>query len=125
MKTFVPIIVTALLAACVFYTAVRIEVLNTQAGYYLPRQDKNPDGSFLDGKWRVSMNNSPRDQLREIVESFGLMQYLLAPILLILSVFVIARSNPLWAKIIASVSLLVSVATIYLAFYREYWSSLG
>ncbi len=120
-----PILITALLTACVFYTAVRIEVLNAQAGYYLPRQDKKPDGSFSDGKWRVSMNNSPRDQLREIVESYGLMQYLLAPILLMLSVFVTARSKPLWAKIIASISLLVSVAAIYLAFYREYLSSLG
>lgn len=43
-----------LLVSFVFTTAVRIEILNAQAGYYLPRQDRQPDGRFADGKWRVS-----------------------------------------------------------------------
>ncbi len=125
MRTFIPILITFLFATFVSYSAVRIEVLNAQAGYYLPRQDKNSDGSFSDGKWRVSMNNSPRDQLREVVESYGLMQYLLAPLLLILSIFVIAKSKQVSAKIFASVSIFVSMAAIYLMFYREYLASLG
>lgn len=125
MRTFVSILIIFLLAAFVVYTAVRIEILNAQAGYYLPRQDKNPDGSFSDGKWRVSMNNDSRDQLRAVVEFNGLMQYLLAPVLFILSVFVIAKSQSVSAKIFAIVCLFTSIVAIYLMFYREYLSSLG
>jgi len=125
MRTFIPILIVLLLAVFVAYTAVRIEILNAQAGYYLPRQDKVSDGSFSDGKWRVSMNSSPRDQLREVVESYGLMQYLLAPFLLIISVLVIAKSRSVSAKILGSVCTFVSMSAISLMFYREYLSSLG
>ena len=124
MRTFIPILIGLLLAAFVTFTAVRIEILNAQAGYYLPRQDKNSDGSFSDGIWRVSINNNPRDQLREVIESYGLMQYLLAPLLFILSIFVIATSKPVSAKVLGSVCILASMAAIYLMFYREYLSSL-
>jgi TRAP-type uncharacterized transport system fused permease subunit len=125
MKTFVLILIITLLTAFVFYTAVRIEVLNARAVEYLPRRDKNTDRSYSDGKWRISLSNSPRDELREIVQSYGLMQYLLAPLLLILSVLVIAKSKHIRGKFFAGVSILVSVTAIYLMFSREYLSSLG
>jgi hypothetical protein len=56
-----------LLTACVLQTAIRVEVLNARAGHYLPRADRNRDGTLADGKWRRSPDNSPRDQLRDLV----------------------------------------------------------
>lgn len=76
--TSIPAVVMFLLTALVLQTDVRIEVLNFQAGSYLPRKDRNPDGTLADGKWRVSLENSPRDQLRALVGTYGLLQYLLA-----------------------------------------------
>jgi len=125
MKTFALTLIMTLLTAFVFYAAARIEILNAQAGYYLPRQDKNSNDSFDDGKWRISVSAEPRDELRAAVMSYGLMQYLLAPFLLILSVFVLIKSKNAWTKILGGASAFVSLAAIYLMFYREYLSSLG
>ena len=74
MKKRVLIIVMLLLTAFVMHSAARIELLNMRAGYYLPRSDRNPDGTFTDGKWRISQENGPRDQLRAAVQTFGLLQ---------------------------------------------------
>jgi hypothetical protein len=63
------VLIMLVLAAFVFQTAVRIEVLNAQADYYLPRKDRNPDGTFSDGEWRMSQENTPRDQLRGVVRT--------------------------------------------------------
>ena len=70
-----------LLGAFVSTTAVRIEILNARAGYFLPRQDRQPDGTFAEGKWRMSLENTPRDQLGEVVQIYGIMQYVMAPVL--------------------------------------------
>jgi len=114
-----------LLTAFVVQTAVRIEVLNFQAGSYLPRKDRNPDGTLADGKWRVSLENGPRDRLRALVETFGLLQYLLAPLLLIFAIFVLLKSRGSWVKIVATLSLVVSTIAMSLTLYREYYQSLG
>jgi hypothetical protein len=114
-----------LLTTIVLQTAVRIEVLNFQAGSYLPRKDRNPDGTLADGKWRLSLENSPRDKLRALVETFGLLQYLLAPLLLIFAIIVLLKSRRSWIKIGAMLSLLASTCAMSLALYREYYQSLG
>ena len=113
------------LAAVVIQTAVRIEVLNVQAGNYLPRKDRNPDGTFTDGKWRASLESIPRDQLRSLVQTWGLMQYLLAPLLLILSVLGSVTSRRLWPRAVGALSAFVAVIAISLLLYREYYQSLG
>jgi hypothetical protein len=114
-----------LLAAFVIQTAARIEVLNSQAGNYLPRQDRNPDGTFADGKWRASLESTPRDQLRGVVQTLGRLQYLLAPGLLILAVAVSLRSRVSWTKVAGAVSVFVAVIAAWLMLYRGYYQSLG
>jgi len=125
MRTLVLVFAMFLLTAFVVQTAVRIEVLNFQAGSYLPRKDRNPDGTLADGKWRVSLENGPRDRLRALVETFGLLQYLLAPLLLIFAIFVLLKSRRSWVKIGATLSLVVSTIAMSFTLYREYYQSLG
>jgi hypothetical protein len=125
MKKRVLKIVIILLTALVLQTAARIEVLNMQAGDYLPRSDRNPDGSFSDGKWRVSQENTPRDQLRGLVQTFGLAQYFLAPLLLILGIAAFLKSNGSWAKTTAAAGVFVAAMAISLMLYRQYFQSLG
>ena len=114
-----------LLTAFVVQTAVRIEVLNFRAGNYLPRKDRNPDGSLADGKWRLSLENSPRNQLRAVVATLGLLQYLLAPLLLMFAIIVLLKSSRSWVKIGATLTLVASTIAISLMMYRGYYQSLG
>jgi hypothetical protein len=114
-----------LLAAFVIQTAARVEVLNTRAGNYLPRKDRNPDGTFADGKWRVSEGITPRNQLLSVVQTFGLLQYVLAPLLFMLAVGVSSKSRKSWAKVAGAVSVFVAVIAVWLMLYREYYQSLG
>jgi hypothetical protein len=125
MWSRVAVLVMILLAAFVIQTAARIEVLNSQAGNYLPRQDRNPDGTFADGKWRASLENTPRDQLRGVVQTLGLLQYLLAPLLLILAVAVSLRSRELRTKRAGAVCAVVALIAVSLMLYRGYYQSLG
>lgn len=114
-----------LLTAFVLHSAVRIEVLNVRAGTYLPRRDRDSDGSLTDGKWRISQENSARDQLRAAVETLGLIQYVLAPLLLIFSLAVFFKNRRSWAGVVATFSVIVAAIAISLMLYREYYSSLG
>jgi len=125
MKNLIPLIVLILLTTIVLYTAVRIEVLNIQAGNYLPRKDRNPDGTLADGKWRVSPENTPRDRLRDVVQTAGLRQYFLAPLLLILSIVMSLKSIRSWARAAGMLSGSVAAIAITLMLYREYYQSLG
>ena len=99
-------------------SAVRIERLNAEAGSYLPRHDD-------DGKWRGSSDDTPRDQLRELIGGIGLLQYLFAPLLVGLSVFHLARRESATRRVIAMCGGAVGLAALALAFYRGYFSSLG
>ena len=125
MKSLIPLTAMILLAVFVLHTTTRIEVLNIRSGNYLPRKDRNPDGTFTDGKWRASQENSPREQLRNFVQTAGLLQYLLAPLLLILSIVVALKSMRPWARATGVVSGAVAVIAITLMLYREYYQSLG
>ena len=114
-----------LLAAFVIQTAARIEVLNARAGNYLPRNDRNLDATFADGTWRVSEGITPRNQLRSVVQTFGLLQYALAPLLFMLAAAVSLRSRKSWTKVAGTVSEFVAVIAVWLMLYREYYQSLG
>src|SRR5215470_2780250 len=104
--------VLIILTAVVLQTAVRIEVLNIRAGSYLPRTDRNNDGSFADGKWRTTQENTQRDQLHGLVETFGLAQYVLAPILLALAVAQYLTSKGSWPKAAGVAGVLVAALAI-------------
>jgi hypothetical protein len=125
MRSRIPVLVMILLTAFVIQTVARIEVLNTRAGNYLPRNDLNPDATLADGKWRVSEGITPRNQLRSVVQTFGLLQYVLAPLLFMLAVAVSLKSRKSWMKVAGSVSVFVSVIAVWLMLYREYYQSLG
>jgi hypothetical protein len=125
MKRRVLIIVLVFLTAFVLQSAVRIEVLNVRAGNYLPRSDRGPDGTLTDGKWRISQENVARDQLRAVVQTFGLLQYVLAPLLLIFSLAVFFKMRGSWASVAATFSVFAAVIAISLMLYREYFQSLG
>jgi hypothetical protein len=125
MKKRVLIFVMILLTAFVLQSAARIEVLNMRAGNYLPRRDRNPDDSFADGKWRISQENTQRDQLRGLVQTLGLLQYVLAPLLLILAIAVFLKSRESRTKVAAAFSVFVATIAISLTLYREYFQSLG
>jgi len=125
MKRRFLIIVLVLLTAFVLQTAARIEVLNVRAGNYLPRSDRDPDGTLTDGTWRISQENAARDQLRAAVQTFGLLQYVLAPLLLIFSLAVFFKTRGSWASVAATFSVFAAAAAISLMLYREYFQSLG
>ena len=125
MKRHVLIILLMLLTAFVVHSAARIEVLNIQAGNYLPRRNRDLDGNLTDGKWRISPENSARDQLREAVQTFGLMQYVLAPVLLIFSLAVFFKTRRSRASVAATFSVFVAAIVIWLMLYRGYYESLG
>jgi hypothetical protein len=114
-----------LLTAFVLHSAARIEVLNMRAGNYLPRSDRDRDGTLTDGKWRVSQEDTPRDQLRSAVQTLGLLQYVLAPLLLIFALAVFFKTRRSWAKAAATFSVFVAAIAISLMLYREYYQSLG
>jgi hypothetical protein len=98
--------------------AIRIETQNATTGYYLPRRDEP-------GKWRISRENTPRDQLRTLVSTVGLCQYLFAPLLLALAAVHITRRNRPWRRWLGIGSAGVGLVALGLALHRGYFSSLG
>ena len=111
-------LVLVVLTVWVAVSAVRIERLNAEAGYYLPRHDE-------DGKWRVSRDDTPRDQLRGLIIRVGLFQYLLAPLVVGLAAFHVARRDSATRRSLAACSGVVGLVALSMAFYRGYFSSLG
>jgi hypothetical protein len=102
-----------------------IALASQSLGNYLPRRDRNPDGTLTDGKWRLSQENSARDQLRAAVQTFGLMQYVFAPLLLIFSLAVFFKTRGSWAGVAATLSVPSAIVAISLMLYRDYYGSLG
>jgi hypothetical protein len=98
--------------------AIRIETQNARAGYYLPRRDEP-------GKWRMSRENKRHDQLRTLVSTVGLCQYLLAPLLLAPAAVHLTRRNRPWQRWLGIGSAGVGLVTLGLALQRGYFSSLG
>lgn len=110
--------VMCVLSLWVLASAVRIELLNIAAGYYLPRRDD-------EGKWRVSREQTPRDQLRGLVTRVGLPQYFLAPALISLATFCFVMATSRGPRLLAGASIVIGLVSWLLALYREYFSSLG
>lgn len=123
MRKQIFVLVILLLAAFTLHTAIRIEYLNVRAGSYLPRRDRKTDGTFSDGAWRISSEDSARDRLRQTVGTLGLAQYLVVPLLLALSFFQGFKSRARWVPTIASG--LIGLFALAMMYYRGYYSSLG
>jgi hypothetical protein len=98
--------------------AIRIETQNAAAGHYLPRRDEP-------GKWRMSRENTQRDQLRTLASTVGLCQYLLAPLLLALAAVHVTRRNRSWQRWLGIGSAAIGLVALGLALPRGYFSSLG
>ncbi len=99
-------------------TAIQIEILNAKANFYLPRDD------CIDGKWRISPNNTPRDRLRGWVNGPGLLQYVLAPMVLFLSIFQLKKKVSNIRKMLSIICLICSILLISIMIYRGYFTSL-
>ena len=125
MRKQILVMVILLLAAFTLHTALRIEYLNVSAGSYLPRRDRKTDGTFSDGTWRISSEDSARDRLRQTVGTFGLVQYLAVPLLLALSLFQGFKSRARWVRTIAIGCCLIGLFALTMMYYRGYYSSLG
>lgn len=106
------------IALWVTAVAIRIETQNATAGYYLPRRDEP-------GKWRMSRENTPQDQLRALVSTVGLCQYLLAPLLIALAAVQITRRNTPWQRWLGIGGAGAGLGALGLALHRGYFSSLG
>ena len=150
-----PFWLNAFLAIVVLSICVQIELLNHAADSYLPRKDSGKwrQSFFLSEEmWRQYYNskmgdeallNRPltadeRNQMQKdvsyakdknallgMVSSFGLLQYILAPLSLIWS-FTIAKRNANIAKRILSALFVISnFISIVLMVYRGYFTSLG
>jgi hypothetical protein len=111
--------VLVLLTLRVALSVIRIERLNAEAGHYLPRHDE-------DGKWRISRENIPCDQLRGLIQSVGLWQYLAAPGVIGLAaiLYMRRRKSPVSACVAVVCGLIGGIALL-LVFYRGYFTSLG
>lgn len=125
MKTVVTFPILLILTAWIVITAIRIEQQNARAGYFLPRTD-------MEGKWRMSALRiggkpipSARDELREMVNSIGIYQYVLAPAAAALGLIIARNSAALLRRGIALLCTLLSIVCLGLAVYRGYFTSLG
>jgi hypothetical protein len=118
------LLITVLMVAVTVWiavTGIRIEQLNAQAGYYLPRRDGGADG-----KWRVSINASPRNELRDVVSGAGLWQYLLAPAVAVVATWLSGQKSTGKAlRRCCQVCAAVALVFLSLAWYRGYFTSLG
>jgi len=120
MKINIGLVIMIVLSLICLNTTIQIEILNFKANFYLPRTD-----DCSDGKWRISPYSTPRDRLRGMISSFGLYQYIFAPILFILSTAQIKKNKASKVKItISIVCLISSILSIIFMFYRGYSSSL-
>ena len=107
------------LSVWVASVAVRIEIQNAAAGYYLPRRDGES------GKWRISRESTPRDRLRGLVSTIGVNQYLLVPLVLVLAVVHVVRRSTSLRRCLAGICGVVGLVACGFALYRGYFSSLG
>ena len=114
-------IVTATLGGYVVGVMVWIEVLNAWSGFYLPR-----DLTIDSGPWRQSLAHTPRDRLRDVVDSVGLLQYPLVPVAFFLGLCLFADTRATrWSRWTSIMVLLGSLLAGTSVLYRGYFTSLG
>jgi hypothetical protein len=119
-SVFRRIIVALMVGGALWVTvvAIRIETQNAAAGYYLPRRDEP-------GKWRISREDLPRDQLRKLVSTLGVWQYIFSPLVIALASICFIRRSVSWQRWVGVASGVVGLGALSLALYRGYFSSLG
>lgn len=116
LRTF-PLILMFGLTIWIAAIAIIIEAKNVEAGSYLPRNME------IDaGKWRVSREGTPRDELRALIKSVGLLQYPLSISAISLAVFHLASRRSI---LLAAFGVVLGVIALGIAMYRGYYSSLG
>lgn len=122
VKHTLPILLLVILVAWTTSAMIRIELLNAQADYYLPRTDGGADG-----KWRTSLHRQPRDQLRGlIITTIGLPQYPLTLVALAASLVLSVKPRATRStRLIAGICTIVATICLTMAIYRGYYSSLG
>lgn len=115
------LVLMVLLAAWTGFVAVRIEVANAAAEFYIPGREKNEHG-----KWRMSrQGNEPRDILRKWVETAGLLQYPLATWLGMLAILRHRNAKSQQERVLPAICGVIALAALVLANYRQYFVSLG
>lgn len=125
--TRIAILFPLALTAIALFVCIRIEVFNLRAGGYLPR---SPDNDHGVSTWRVASPSEAKaeewNRFRDFVSTWGLAQYVVAPMGVILSLVVLRSARR--DRVVVGVSLttaLASAACMGMMFYRGYFSSLG
>lgn len=121
-----------LAAAVLIATAVRIELLNIEAGHVLPRPAETRDTGEL-VKWRLHASPTTsaevaENQLREVVRTWGLAQYPVALAIVLLALYILYGSawrHKIPIAVFAVAVMLIAHCAIGLAAHRGYWSSLA
>lgn len=114
---FLALALMVVLMIWVTAVAIVIEAKNVEAGSYLPRNME------IDaGKWRVSREGTPRDELRAMIKGIGLLQYPLSILLISLAMFHLTTRRSILP---AAFGAMTGVIALGLAVYRGYYSSLG
>lgn len=98
---------------------VRIEIQNAAAEGDLPRRGGEP------GKWRISREGTPRDELRGMIQTIGLLQDVFAPLLVLLAVVHVAWGSMAFRRRWSVLGGVVGCVAWGLALYLGYFSSLG
>lgn len=120
------------LALWMAFVAVRIEIQNAKADYYLPRH-----GPEADAAWRISSQKIFQDngmklprayeenfKLYNLVSNWGLLQYLLAvPLILLALVNVVKRGTGRRLQWLAALCGAIGLVALGLAVYRGYFTS--
>jgi len=96
-----------------------VEAQNARAGFYLPRRDRH------DGKWRISGQDTPRDQLRGLVGGVGLLQYIFCPLVIVFAACHATISSSRLVRHTSVAAGAVGLIAGMLVIYRDYFGSLG
>ena len=64
-------------------------------------------------------------ELKSLVSGMGLLQYILAPLLLVVSIVLIIKADKAVFRFVGVISAPIACVAIYFMFYREYFTSLG
>lgn len=137
------------LSCYVLSCGIWIDLLNARAGQILPRAVNNSGGN---PKWRVAAESALRmdsqyrieagltpisekeielhrreSQLRSAVSDYGILQYLLCPLIILFGAIWIAcpAQYPTIDRAVGILTIVAGFTGIYLAWTREYLSSLG
>ena len=118
----------AVLGAYVLFVAAYIEITNVRAGNYLPnREYRNNDPADGVVKWRESPFQTERglanNALRNFVATFGLTQYVAAPVLVLLATLVLLTR--IRHRYYAAIPLGIGTVACVLMWHRAYFTSLG